>query len=83
LEVTGLVRIFKYNYKNKEVMENLFLNIVQNYFIVGVVLAVVIDIAIRVIQVSRPFNLKDIAIVALAWPIVVGSLASDYINGDF
>jgi hypothetical protein len=83
LEVTRLVRIFKYNYKNKEVMENLFLNIVQNYFIVGVVLAVVIDIAIRVIQVSRPFNLKDIAIVALAWPIVVGSLASDFINGDF
>jgi len=83
LEVTRLVRIFKYNYKNKEVMENLFLNIVQNYFIVGVVLAIVIDIAIRVIQVSRPFNLKDIAIVTLAWPIVVGSLASDYINGDF
>ena len=64
-------------------MGNLFLDIVQNYFIVGVVLAVIIDIAIRVIQVSRPFNLKDIARVALAWPIVVGSLASDYINGDF
>lgn len=64
-------------------MENLFLNIVQNYFIVGGVLAVIMDIAIRVIQVSRPFNLKDITIVALAWPFVVSSLASDYINGDF
>ena len=64
-------------------MQNLFLNIVQNYFIVGIVLAVIIDIAIRVIQVSKPFNLKDIAVVALAWPIVVGSLATDYINGDF
>lgn len=64
-------------------MENLFLNIVQNYFIVGIVLAVVLDIAIRVIQVSKPFNLKDITVVALAWPIVVGSLATDYINGDF
>ena len=63
-------------------MENLFLNIVQNYFIVGVVLAVVIDIAIRVIKVSRPFNLKDIAVVALAWPIIVSSLATDFINGD-
>ena len=64
-------------------MENLFLNIVQNYFIVGIVLAVVLDIAIRVIQVSKPFNLKDITVVALAWPIVVGSLATDYINGNF
>jgi len=64
-------------------MENLILNIVQNYFIVGIVLAVIIDVAIRVIQVSKPFNLKDIAIVSLAWPIVVGSLASDFINGDF
>jgi hypothetical protein len=68
--------------KTQKVMENLFLNIVQNYFIVGVVLAVVIDIAIRVIKVSRPFNLKDIAVVALAWPIIVSSLATDFINGD-
>lgn len=64
-------------------MQNLFLNIVQNYFIVGIVLAVVVDIAIRVIQVSKPFNLKDIVVVALVWPIVVGSLATDFINGDF
>lgn len=64
-------------------MENLILNIVQNYFIVGIVLAAVVDISIRLIKVSTPFNVKDIAIVALAWPIVVGSLATDYLNGDF
>jgi hypothetical protein len=64
-------------------MENLILNIVQNYFIVGIVLAGVLDISIRSIQVSKPFNAKDIAVVALAWPFVIGSLATDYLNGEF
>jgi len=83
LEVTRLVRIFKYNYKNKEVMENLVLNIVQNYFIVGVVLAVVIDIAIRVIQASKPLTFFEMVCSIIFWPFVVGSLASKYINGNY
>jgi len=63
-------------------MENLVLNIVQNYFIVGVVLAVVIDIAIRVIQASKPLTFFEMVCSIIFWPFVVGSLASKYINGN-
>jgi len=64
-------------------MENLVLNIVQNYFIVGVVLAVVIDIAIRVIQASKPLTFFEMVCSIIFWPFVVGSLASKYINGNY
>lgn len=64
-------------------MENLFLNIVQNYFIVGVVLGVIMDIAIRVIQVSKPLTFFEVVCSIILWPFVVGSLASKYINGNF
>ena len=63
-------------------MENLFLNIVQNYFIVGVVLAVIIDIAIRAIQASKPLTFLETVCSIIFWPFVVGILASKYINGD-
>ena len=64
-------------------MENLFLNIVQNYFIVGIVLGVIMDITIRVIQASKPLTFFEMACSIVFWPIVVGKLASNYINGDF
>ena len=64
-------------------MENLVLNIVQNYFIVGVVLVVAMDIAIRVKQASNPLTFFEMVCSIIFWPIVAGSLASDYINKDF
>jgi hypothetical protein len=63
-------------------MENLILNIVQNYFTVGVVLGVIMDIAIRVIQASKPLTFLEIVCSIIFWPFVVGSLASNYINGN-
>jgi len=61
-------------------MENLFLNIVQNYFIVGIVLGVIMDIAIRVMQASKPLTFFEMVCSIIFWPFVVGSLASNYIN---
>lgn len=63
-------------------MENLFLDIVQNYFIVGVVLGVIMDVAIRVVQASKPLTFFEMVCSIVLWPFVVGSLASKYINGD-
>jgi hypothetical protein len=64
-------------------MENLILETVKNYVIVGFVISIVGDFLIRTINVSPSFTIKDILAVTLAWPFVVGTLLSDYINGDF
>jgi hypothetical protein len=63
-------------------MENLILNIVQNYFIVGIVLSVFIDIAVRIIKASTPFTFIEIFAVILAWPVVVATLLTKFINAD-
>lgn len=64
-------------------MENLILNIVQSYFIIGVVLAFVLDICIRALQTSTVFSAKDILIVIMVWPIVVTTVVLDCFNGNF
>jgi len=64
-------------------MGNLFLDIVQSYFIVGVVLAVVMDINIRVVQASKPLTFFEMVCSIIFWPTVVSSLVSNYNNGDF
>lgn len=64
-------------------MENLILNILQGYFITGIILSLITDISIRLIRVSTPFTFKDIVVVALIWPTVISVLVTDYLNGDF
>lgn len=61
-------------------MENLILNIVQNYFIIGVVFAVVLDIFVRSMKASAPSTFLEIFAIMIAWPVVIGTVVIGFIN---
>jgi len=61
-------------------MENLILNIVQNYFIIGVVFAVVLDIFVRCMKASVPSTAIEIFAIMIAWPVVIGTVVIGFIN---
>jgi hypothetical protein len=64
-------------------MGNLILDIVQNYFIVGISIALITDLIIRLTNISEAFSLKQAIGFAIVWPFVVGTLIIECINGDF
>jgi len=61
-------------------MLDLFLNIVQNYLVVGLVTAALIDIVIRVVKVAQPSTLLEIVAVIIFWPYVVGRMLTEFLN---
>ena len=64
-------------------MGNLILDIVQNYFITGIAIALFTDLIIRLSNISEAFSLKQAIGFAIVWPVVIGTLVTDCINGDF
>ena len=64
-------------------MGNLILDIVQNYFITGIAIALFTDLIIRLVNISEAFTFKQAVGFAIVWPVVIGTLVTDYINGDF
>jgi len=63
-------------------MENLILNIVQTYLLVGVIAAALVDISIKVTKTSPRLTLIEIFAAAIGWPVIAGSVVSKMLNGD-
>jgi hypothetical protein len=63
-------------------MENLILNIVQTYLLVGIIAAVLVDVSIAVTKTSPRLTLIEITAAAIAWPAIAGSLLTKMINGN-
>ena len=63
-------------------MENLILNIVQIYVVVGVVSAIIVDISIAITKTSTRLTFIEILATAIAWPAIAGSLVAKALNGD-
>jgi multisubunit Na+/H+ antiporter MnhB subunit len=86
LEVTRLVRIFKYNYKNKEVMEILTLSNLTIYLIIGVIFTFLTDQLIRSSLFIEPFTAGETAVSIILWPfvlcIVVTNIVRRFFNDD-
>lgn len=61
-------------------MLDLFLNIVQNYLVVGLVTAALIDLGISVNKVAQPFTLLEIVAVTIFWPYAVGRMLTKFLN---
>lgn len=68
--------------KTKTVMLTHFLisNILFPYLITGVIIAIAMDILIRILGSSKPFTFGDIWACILFWPIMVTGFIKGYTN---
>ena len=86
MEVTRLVRIFKYNYKNKEVMEILTLLNLMIYLMIGVIFTFFTDQLVRSSLFIEPFTAGETAISIILWPfvlcVVVTNIVRRFFNDD-
>lgn len=56
-------------------------NILIPYLTTGIVVAISIDMLIRILQSSEPFTASDIFACILLWPSMLVQFVKGYING--
>ena len=64
-------------------MENLILNIVLNYFIVGFVCAAIGDAIIWATRSSETMTFSEIIATIIAWPIIAGNVITLIVRDFF
>lgn len=64
-------------------MENLILNIVLNYFIVGFVCAAITDAIIWATRSSETMTFVEIIATIIVWPVIAGSVITMIVRDFF
>jgi len=55
--------------------------ILFNYFLIGTIFTLCVDLLIRVIKTSEPYNIKEIFISIFIWPFIAIGMMKTFFKG--
>jgi hypothetical protein len=55
--------------------------ILFNYFLIGSIFTICVDLLIRFIKTSEPYNIKEIFISIIIWPVIATGMVISFFKG--